>query len=111
VHYDSYASDEPDTGELAEGSLRLEFQDGTAVVVLRDRCLAVGTEIELKRGDNWYRAWIVEDEHVAWPCVRIIDPGWPGAPLTATIANLSLVPARSLHDTVDSLADDASTEE
>lgn len=75
-------------------SLAIELLAGHPEVSLDGTLLPIGTEVELERGGRWFRAWIVEDAFMATPCVRIIDPRWPGAPLTVSVANLSLVPAR-----------------
>lgn len=83
-------------GAHARCDLELELEEGHFVVTLHGRSLRVGQELELEleRGEAWFRAWVVESGQSASPCIRIVDRRWPGAPLTVAVADLRLVPAR-----------------
>lgn len=80
-------------GYADEQILRMEYIAGEPTIILEGEPVRVGTEIHLCRGSEWYRAWIVETELSPIPRVRVVDPRWPGAPLTFRVRELSAVPA------------------
>lgn len=75
------------------GTLAVTRVDGVPTLMLDDRALPTGTELQLHRAGSWHDAWVGLDDDLH--IVIQVHPGeWPGSPCRVSPDDLSLVAAR-----------------